>query len=153
MSNIVVISDSHNRLPYEDKFLKILDEADYIFHLGDGYQDIEFLRKSYPSKFTYVKGNCDFISGKDEAFVTVDKVKFMLTHGNMYGVKSGLLNLAYAAKESGVDCVLFGHTHLPVIEKDGSLNLINPGSLGYGRNYCYMSIHEGKFYAKLVQLV
>lgn len=152
MSNIVVISDSHNRLPKTEKFLSILDEADYIFFLGDGGRDIDFLTGAYRSKLHYVYGNCDFRSGRREELVEIDGVKFFLTHGHDYGVKSGLLNLDLSAKEKGADCALFGHTHRPIIEKSGLLTLINPGSIGYDDNYCYMSVYQGRFAAKLVTL-
>lgn len=152
MSNIVAFSDSHGRLPKTEKFLTVLDEADYIFFLGDGGSDIEFLTGAYRSKLHYVFGNCDFRSGRREEQVEIDGVKFLLTHGHEYGVKSGYLNLSYAAREKGADVVLFGHTHLPVIVKDGPLTLINPGSIGYQGNYCYMSAYNGRFAAKLVTL-
>lgn len=152
MSNIVVISDSHGRLPKTEKFLTVLDEADYIFFLGDGGRDIEFLTGAYRSKLHYVFGNCDFRSGRREEIAEIDGVKFLLTHGHDYGVKSGYLNLSFAAREKGVDCALFGHTHRPVIVKDGLLTLINPGSIGYEGNYCYMSAYKGRFAAKLVTL-
>lgn len=152
MSNIVVMSDSHGRLPQTEKFLSILDEADYIFFLGDGGSDINFLNGAYRSKLHYVFGNCDFRSGRREEFVEIDGVKFFLTHGHEYGVKSDYLSLSYAAKEKGADCALFGHTHRPVILKDGTLTLINPGSIGYQGNYCYMSTFSGRFAAKLVTL-
>lgn len=152
MSNIVAISDSHGRLPKTEKFLTVLDEADYIFFLGDGGSDIQFLTGAYRSKLHYVFGNCDFRSGKREELVEIDGVKFFLTHGHDYGVKSGYLNLAYAAMEKGADVALFGHTHCPVIVKDGNVTLINPGSIGYQGNYCYMSAHQGRFAAKLVTL-
>lgn len=152
MSNIVVISDSHGRLPQTEKFLRILDEADYIFFLGDGGSDVAFLTGAYRSKLHYVCGNCDYARGKREEFVEIDGVKFFLTHGHDYGVKSDYLSLSLAAKEKGADCALFGHTHRPVILKDGTLTLINPGSIGYQGNYCYMSVFKGRFAAKLVTL-
>lgn len=152
MSNIVVLSDSHNRLPKTERFLGILDEADYIFFLGDGGNDIDFLTGAYRSKLHYVLGNCDFRRGKREELVEIEGVKFFLTHGHDYGVKSDYLNLVYAAREKGADCALFGHTHRPVIIKDNLVTLINPGSIGYDGNYCYMSVYRGKFAAKTVTL-
>ena len=152
MSNIVAFSDAHGRLPMTDRVLTVLDEADYIFFLGDGGKDIDFLNGAYRSKLHYVHGNCDFRSGRREELVETDGVKFFLTHGHDYGVKSDYLSLSYAAREKGADVALFGHTHRPVILKDGLLTLINPGSLGYGGNYCYMSAWNGKFAAKLVTL-
>lgn len=153
MSNIVVLSDSHGRLPQTEKFLGILDEADYIFFLGDGGSDVAFLKGAYRSKLHYVSGNCDFFSGgKREELVGIDGVRFFLTHGHDYGVKTDYLSLSYAAREKGADCALFGHTHRPVILKDGTVTLINPGSIGYQGNYCYMSTCNGRFAAKLVTL-
>ncbi len=152
MSNIVVISDSHGRLPQTEKFLTVLDEADYIFFLGDGGSDINFLTGAYRSKLHYVYGNCDFRSGRREELVEIDGVKFFLTHGHDYGVKTDYLSLYYAAAEKGADCALFGHTHRPVIQKNGTVTLINPGSIGYQGNYCYMSAYQGRFAAKLVTL-
>lgn len=153
MSNIVVISDSHNRLPLTENFLRILDEADYIFHLGDGASDIAFLKDAYRSKFHYVYGNCDGINDCDYKIVVIEGVKFLLTHGHAFNVKSNLLNLSLFAQENDIDCVLFGHTHCPVIEDCHGLKLINPGSIGYQKNYCYMSICKSKVFAKLVKLI
>ncbi|MEG0145820.1 MAG: metallophosphoesterase family protein, partial [Clostridia bacterium] len=56
-----------------------------------------------------------------------------LTHGNTYRVKQGLLMLAYGAREVGADIVLYGHTHIPSVDRDGPLLLINPGALMDGR--------------------
>ena len=88
MKNIVVISDSHNNLPTDDEFWKVLDEADYIFHLGDGIMDIEKLTSIYPDKFYFVYGNCDTFSAETFEIVEVEDVKFLLTHGHKYRVKS-----------------------------------------------------------------
>ena len=37
------------------------------------------------------------------------------------------------ALDRGVDIVMCGHTHRPVVETDGNLTIINPGSLSYPR--------------------
>ena len=77
----------------------------------------------------------------------------MMTHGDLYGVKSGLGRLVKAADDKDVDIVLFGHTHLPLSvylpEGDESfgfalrkpLYLFNPGSIGgYERSFGCVTI-------------
>ena len=52
------------------------------------------------------------------------------------------------ARSRGVDIVMYGHTHRPVIEYDGDIIAINPGSLTYPRQegrqptYIIMTIDE-----------
>ena len=150
MKTIVVMSDSHGRLPKTERFLTVLDECDYIFHLGDGLADIDFLKKSYGGKVQYVLGNCD--GGSGYKCLEIEKVKFFLTHGHDYGVKSTALPLVLAAQEQGARYALFGHTHIPVIEDVQGITLINPGSVGMLSTYCYITVSGGKAYAKTVYL-
>ena len=37
------------------------------------------------------------------------------------------------ARARGMDIVMFGHTHRPVIEVEDDITLINPGSISYPR--------------------
>ena len=84
MKNIVVISDSHGMLPRDDEFWQILDEADYIFHLGDGIKDIDKLKTVYKDKVEYVQGNCDTYDAEPFKLVKVEDVTFLLTHGHKF---------------------------------------------------------------------
>ena len=68
----------------------------------------------------------------------------MITHGHMYGVSMGYQRIREEGIERGVDAVMFGHTHRPMLEEDEDLILLNPGSLSYPRQkrtaaflYCY----------------
>jgi putative phosphoesterase len=54
--------------------------------------------------------------------------RILLTHGHLYGVKKGLLNLYYRGKEVEADLVVFGHTHAWTLEKMEDILLFNPGS-------------------------
>lgn len=56
-------------------------------------------------------------------------VLFYYTHGHLYGVKSGLTELAEAADARGAQSALFGHTHRQTLEKRGGVVLFNPGAL------------------------
>lgn len=150
MKNIIAISDTHNRLPSSAEFWEILENADYIFHLGDGIRDIEKLKFAYPDKLVYVYGNCDHMSREEERTVEIEGVKFFLAHGHRYRAKSSDLDLQMKSIEEGAKCCVYGHTHTPQIEKYGDLTVINPGSLTYSGTYCYMSVKDGKVLAKIV---
>ena len=60
-------------------------------------------------------------------------------------------NLKHEARMRGVDIVMFGHTHRPVVDFGGDIIAVNPGSLTYPRqegrrpSYIIMDLdREGK---------
>ena len=58
--------------------------------------------------------------------------KIFMCHGHRYGVKYGYNSIFYRGKEVGADIVLFGHSHLPIIDEHDGLILMNPGSISHG---------------------
>lgn len=127
---IAVVSDTHDN---ENTILKIRNEikernVKYMIHLGDNIDDAEKIVGGLDCTFYGVKGNCDLANFPDELIVNIENKKFFITHGHKYGVKMGLNNIFYKGKESGVDAVLFGHTHIKIISKEDGLWIINPGS-------------------------
>ena len=77
-----------------------------------------------------VRGNCDWGKGPDLRVVELEGVRFLLTHGHLQYVKSGLDELLQEAKNRQVQVACFGHTHLAkVVYRDG-IYLMNPGSAG-----------------------
>ena len=46
---------------------------------------------------------------------------------------AGVEHLIKEAFGRGADIVMFGHTHYPMIRREGGLTVINPGSLSYPR--------------------
>jgi len=102
-----------------------------VFFLGDNYRDGEALAEAYPDvPMELVRGNCDWDTAPDELIVEAGGVRFLLTHGHRYYVKSGAGHLARAAKEKGVDVVCFGHTHEALNMPSRGVWLFNPGSAG-----------------------
>lgn len=59
--------------------------------------------------------------------------RILLLHGHKQGVKNGLQRLYYHALESKADAVLFGHTHIPEMRREGELFMMNPGSPSFPR--------------------
>ena len=61
--------------------------------------------------------------------------RFFLTHGHLYGVKSDLTRVVYAARERSADILLYGHTHVPETDYEDGLYILNPGSIHGGGTY------------------
>ena len=81
-----------------------------------------------------VMGNNDFFSDlpREKEF-QIGKYKIWLTHGHTYYVSMGDENIKREARERGVDIVMFGHSHRPIVDIDKDIIAVNPGSLTYPR--------------------
>ena len=56
-----------------------------------------------------------------------------LTHGHNYYVSMGNETIKQEAIARGMDIVIYGHTHKPVVDIDKHIIALNPGSLTYPR--------------------
>ena len=149
---ILVFSDSHGRLgPMMDAMER--ERPQRVFFLGDCYRDGEALADACPDvPMELVRGNCDWDKAPDELILEAGGVRFLLTHGHRYYVKSGTGHLARAAKEKGVDVVCFGHTHEGLNMPRRGVWLFNPGSAGgiHSRvGYGVILVENGKFRTEL----
>ena len=134
---IAVISDTHRDYYNINKIIPIIQNSDMVIHLGDNIDDVDQLKKGYKGKIYNVRGNCDYNSfTPSELLIEVENIKLFATHGDKYGVKYDHLKLLYKAKECGADIALFGHTHIPMVEKVEDTWLINPGSPSLPRVKC-----------------
>lgn len=126
---ILIVSDSHGMKGRLQAIVKHV-RADHILHCGDFCTELMELPKG---PLTYVQGNCDFVEAPLESLYDVEGWRFFLTHGHRHQVKSSLLPIRYRAEEKGARVACFGHSHVPVCEEDGSVILINPGSISSPR--------------------
>lgn len=151
MTKILVLSDSHRNFDPMVQAVE-LEKPDMIIHLGDHYKDAMSLHGVFPDiPLHAVSGNCDSERSESEKMIVVEGKKILLCHGHEYGVKSGYLNLQYAAREKGADIVLFGHTHQVFYDQTSQLAMLNPGSIGepryYGKNsYGILIIENGQLF-------
>ena len=130
---ILVLSDSHSALRFMQRCVDVL-KPDAVIHLGDHYDDAETLEELYPEPRYYrVPGNCDKYRcppfARQVLCYRVCGVNLYMTHGHIHGVKTGIFRLLKDARDSGVQAVLYGHTHVADChcEEDG-LWVLNPGS-------------------------
>lgn len=129
---ILVVSDTHGNYQLLHKLLTTVGPFDLLIHAGDGGNDLLQLARDFPDLPRYaVAGNCDpFSRLPRELCFEAGGQRIFLTHGDRYGVKHDLLRLALKGKASQADLVIFGHTHLPLLDQSHGVMLLNPGSLG-----------------------
>ena len=152
MKTAIILSDTHGNVSELRKLLEIMEETDYIIHLGDGASDLSFLPSNERAKVIQVNGNCDAANLPIEQIIEIEGVKIFMTHGHKYNVKSNLYNLLTRGKELDVQMCLYGHNHKANIEKVDGINLINPGTLyrySTTKSYCYCVFYDGNVVAKI----
>ena len=139
MKKILITSDTHRR---DGNLLEVIqNEApfDMFIHLGDaeGSEDMitSWCKEQNPDCEVYmVLGNNDFFSDLPrEDVIDIEGNKVLVTHGHYYGVSMAFDQLADAAKQRGCNAAFFGHIHVPVLEKEDGILLVNPGSLAFPR--------------------
>ena len=131
---ILIVSDTHRK---NDNYIKVLERiapVDMVIHCGDIEGSEYLIAESAGCPVQMVTGNNDFFSDlpREKEFM-VGKYKIGLTHGHNYYVSMSNENLKHEARMRGVDIVLYGHTHRPVIDIAGDIIAVNPGSLTYPR--------------------
>lgn len=133
MTKLLVISDSHRDWKSIDEVLKQHNDCNFIIHLGDHDSDMD----DFPdirSRLIAVSGNCDpFSMLPGRKIITVEGIKILLSHGDAFGVKRGLDDLAERCAREGCSLGLFGHTHIAADRIMAGVRLINPGALKDGK--------------------
>lgn len=138
---IGVVSDIHGDYHALEVVVKRIKPVDLLIHAGDGASEIHRLSRRFPvAQIRAVSGNCDLsvFTGSPfpkEVFFSLQGWNIFLTHGHLYGVKTDLDRIRVRGRQLGADLVIFGHTHLPILVKEGGLILFNPGSLSAARCY------------------
>ena len=130
---VAAIGDTHlprgsRALPEE--CVRRLRAADVILHTGDhsSVESLEALRALGPPVHA-VYGNADepALHGllPKELTVEIERVQIGMTHvpGPRAGREERLL-----ARFPRCDAILYGHTHVPQVERHGAVWILNPGS-------------------------
>jgi hypothetical protein len=135
MLQIGVLSDTHiRRAIHQAAFLEALDaklfrDADMIFHAGD-LVDHELLHAFAPRMVHAVRGNMDSpsVSLPERKVFEVAGYRFGLVHG--WGPPEGLgLRVMKEFVSESLDCLIYGHSHMPDCRRINDLLLFNPGSV------------------------
>jgi uncharacterized protein len=127
-----LISDTHGRLRPE--VLTHFDGVDRILHAGDIgppgiLDDLGML-----APVVAVWGNTDGFDIRhlvpEVADQTIEGRRIVVTHGHQLGSPRPD---ALRAAHPQADVIVYGHTHRPLIDRDGGALVINPGSAGDAR--------------------
>ena len=153
---LLILSDTHGNYPLALRALEKAGQVDHIIHLGDELEDATILETILDRSLIKVPGNCDASRelGRD-LLVDIAGIRFFITHGDRYRVKSGLSELHRKALEQKAQTVLYGHTHEAAIVRIGEILLVNPGSLSYKSlhtSFAVLSIIDGEVSAELFEL-
>ena len=135
MYRILVFSDSHGEVSDILRTIENIRDVDAVIHAGDISTDEIFIEKHIGSiPFYGVRGNNDLYSpypySREELLCGK---KIFITHGHKYSVKSGHGVLYNLIDDNKYDIVIYGHTHVSVVENYNDCLIINPGAV---RAYC-----------------
>lgn len=161
---LMFASDLHGSLPATEKVLEIFARsgARWLVLLGDllnhgprnalpeGYNPAKVAERlnSIADKIIAVRGNCDsevdqmlldFPITAPYASVLLAQQRLFVTHGHLFNRE----NLPPLAPH---DALIFGHTHLPVAEKQDGVYFFNPGSVSLpkgGHSASYGMLNAG----------
>ncbi|MCR5419003.1 MAG: YfcE family phosphodiesterase [Lachnospiraceae bacterium] len=142
---VVIVSDTHGHREVLSQLMDKIETPDLLIHCGDLECDREQVRKIAGCPLVCVRGNCDYVSDlPGEAEITIGKYKTWILHGHRMGVSVTPVILMEEALARGIDIVMFGHTHQPLIQFYQGLTALNPGSLVYprqeGRRASYLTM-------------
>ena len=134
---IGIVSDSHGNIDVFEDMLAVpgAAEAELWLHAGDFAPDADVLEEMSGRRVARVLGNCDFfVDGvHDETVVEVAGHRIFLTHGHLFNVRFDTAMLAAAARETGADIAVYGHTHI-ALKEYGDVTVLNPGSIARPRD-------------------
>lgn len=149
MQRIMIVSDTHRKCYGLDAALVREGNIDMLIHCGDVEGDEEYIRACVDCPVYMVAGNNDYFSYLErEQVITLAGKKIWITHGHSYRVSLGTHEIKEEARARGMDMVIFGHIHRPVLEMEEDVIALNPGSLTYPRQndhkrtYMMMYVHE-----------
>ena len=127
---VLIVSDTHGK---DDNLLKVLEiekNLDFMVHLGDIGKLEDYIEEVTGLACFAVRGNNDWSSLlPGDNIIMLGKHKTFITHGHHHNVYCSTDDLRRYATALGCDIALYGHTHIPEIERVAGVTVANPGSL------------------------
>ncbi len=153
-----ILSDTHlNKITniYKQLALRAFSDCDIIFHAGD-LTNASILDVFQGKTIHAVHGNmCNYSLRQhfnEKKVIQIGNYTIGLCHGA--GPYHNIVERMWA-NFPDADCIIYGHSHQPVIEKNGGILFINPGSFqcsshhGSPASYATLEIDDLRMYASL----
>ncbi len=129
---IGLISDTHGLL--RNEVYAVFEDVDEILHAGDIGEPAILTELEVIAPVWAVSGNMDGWSVREVApeRQEIERLghKIAVVHGHQWGSPK-VKDLAEAFHD--FSAVVYGHTHIPLIEKTAGPLVVNPGSAGHHR--------------------
>ena len=133
---VLIISDTHG---YDDNMFAVIrreQPLDMVIHCGDIERSPGKLIKEANCPVHLVSGNNDYMLNLPQVDIfDLCGKRVLLLHGHNYRIYREQTPLFLLAEENQADIVMFGHLHEPIIQTDGRITIVNPGSLTYPRQH------------------
>lgn len=146
---VLIVSDTHKK---NDNYFKVvaMHNPDMVIHCGDVEGSEYAISNAVDCPVHIVLGNNDFFSDLPrELELDIAGRKVWVTHGHNYYVSVGSERIKQEAIARGMDIVVYGHTHRPVVDISDDIIVLNPGSLSYprqeGREPSYIIMETDRF--------
>jgi uncharacterized protein len=124
-----IVSDTHGLV--RPALFGAFDGMDEILHAGDvGDEEVIAILETL-APVRAVRGNVDGPNLPETLEFEILGRKFAMTHGHLFAAKNRHRTLARAFPNANF--ILYGHTHVPVLEVVAGITVINPGSAGSKR--------------------
>ncbi|MCM3588053.1 metallophosphatase family protein [Mesobacillus maritimus] len=131
---IVVVSDTHipkRAKNFPTRLTMDLETADLIIHAGDWQTLDVYHNLCRYGKVIGVTGNVDSseLARKlnSREVVSIRGYRFGIVHGHGTG-KTTEKRAKAAFLDDKVNCIIYGHSHIPILKSEENLILFNPGS-------------------------
>lgn len=164
MNKILVISDTHNNLKYQELAINKVPDANLIIHLGDNYDDAEDLINQGYQVIRVPGVWCPDYSNEavdNRKIFVIDGWHFFISHtktSHEYDLAKDL-KPEETLKKNEIDVFLYGHTHIPELNKENSIIICNPGHLksiwekGYSPSFAVITTSENELKIQIRELL
>lgn len=146
---LMIASDIHGSYYYAKKLVDcfLLEKADKLVLLGDIYyhgprnplpkeynpMEVAKLLNSIKDKLIVIHGNCDAeVDQMISEFNFVDNYQLELDDKSILFTHGHKINKDNCPKD--IDVLCYGHFHINIMEKEGGVTILNPGSVALPKN-------------------
>ncbi|MFE1244369.1 metallophosphoesterase family protein [Fictibacillus sp. NPDC058756] len=136
MKKILILADTH--MPKKGKelpehLLSVLKEGvDFIIHAGDWSEKSVYEELSLYAPVYGVRGNAEKDEWakqlSDKEVLQAEHMKIAIVHGHLGKGRTTPDRAYHSCIDDKPDLIVFGHSHIPFVEKRDEIILFNPGS-------------------------